>query len=464
MIEIERLGYTDIAHLATGGEGRLYVCEKQGRKYVAKVVRPLGASQVDLLEQINALKSKYFPHIVDIVQSPDHTILIRDYVAGTTLAEEIRKNGAYHYARAKEIIYGVCNALRTLHVIKPHPIIYRDLKPDNVIITPGGDVRLIDFGIARYYQQESLHDTVLAGTRGYTAPEVMTGMQSDERSDVYSIGLVFYELLTGKSMQDPPYQIRPVAENNEFLPDYLDDIIAKATDVNQRNRYASVDEFVSALENGKKDRQAQTRKKRNRLLLAVLCLTVILAAVAAFLLPGLKKETFETLLALDFHEESDLCYLSGGDLQIQDGCLNLLGGWCSVNSLIESGTIVHFRIQFPQKTGDEDSYVSLSQTKQDGLHSEFQVFGSCEYAFSQSGDDVALTTRYQKFSGTPVANMGQMLDVILYTTPANSAIYAFVYDSQTENLAYTAYRLPSSVDDTRYGITVLTQLRRTPGS
>jgi len=458
MEELERLGYTDIARLATGGEGSLYTCEKQGRTYVAKVVSPMDAAQIDLLNRINALKSEYFPHIVDIVQSADHTIIIREYIAGTTLAEEIKKNGAYHYNRAREIIYGICSALRMLHAMKPNPVIYRDLKPDNVMITAEGDVRLIDFGIARYYQQESFRDTVPAGTRGYTAPEVMAGMQSDERSDVYSIGLVFYELLTGKSLQDPPYQIRPVAENNEFLPDYLDDIIANATDISQPNRYASIDEFVYALENSKKSKAAQKKKKRRIILFSVLGLVVILAAIAAFLLSKLKKEAVETLLALDFNEESDLCYLTGDDMQIQDGYLNLLGGWCSVDYLVESGTIVHFRIKLPPKSDDEDSYVSLSQAGQGGAYSEFQVFGSCEYAFSQEENNVVSSTQYQKFSGTPVANTGQMLDIILYTDPGSNAIYAFLYDSQTENLAYAAYRLPANVDNTRCSITIMTQL------
>jgi serine/threonine-protein kinase len=148
--------------------------------------------------------------------------------------------------------------------MKPHPIIFRDLKPDNIIITPDGHLKLIDFGIARYYKEEATRDTMLAGTKGYTAPEVMAGMQSDERSDVYSIGLVFYELLSGKSLQYPPYQIRPVAENNEFLPDYLDEIIAKATNINQTERYASIDEFIYELENIKDIKVRQKKEKRKR--------------------------------------------------------------------------------------------------------------------------------------------------------------------------------------------------------
>jgi len=235
MKELEQRGYFHITHLATGGEGNVYTCEKDGEKYIAKFISMLDPEQLDILKSINALRSEYFPKIIEILNIEGKTVIIREYIEGTTLADEIKKNNSYSFFRAKEIIFEICNALRALHTMKPHPVIYRDLKPENIIITRDGKVKLIDFGIARYYKQESVRDTVLAGTKGYTAPEVMAGMQSDERSDIYSVGLLLYELLSGRSLQDPPYQIRPVAENNEYLPDYIDEIIAKATDINQTN-------------------------------------------------------------------------------------------------------------------------------------------------------------------------------------------------------------------------------------
>ena len=207
----------------------------------------------------------------------------------------------------------------------PHPIVYRDLKPDNIIITPDGRAKLIDFGIARYYKQEATRDTLLAGTKGYTAPEVMAGMQSDERSDIYSLGLLFYELLSGKSLRDSPYQIRPVAENNEFVPDYVDEIIAKAADINQINRYSSIEEFVYDLENKKEIKQAEksrTRKKR-----IVITALVILGLSAILSMPFLSGEKVETLLELDFEDERDIYYIGGyqnpqGRFNVKDGILD----------------------------------------------------------------------------------------------------------------------------------------------
>ena len=351
MEEIERLGYGNLIHLASGGEGEVYTCEKQDVKYIVKIVNTLKDEQIDMLKRVNALRNEYYPCIVDIIVSAEKTIIIREYIEGTTLTEEIKKNGAFAYRRAKEIIFDICSALHVLHVMKPNPIIYRDLKPDNVIITPTGKVKLIDFGIARYHKQDSICDTVLAGTKGYTAPEVMTGMQSDERSDIYSIGLIFYELLSGRSLQDPPYQIRPVAENNEFIPDYLDEIIAKATDIDQTKRYASIDEFIYVLENIKNIKVKQKKKRRKRRYITALAVVGLLAAAAVLAFPLLQQHELETILDLQFDnaEDADWLEIHGPDAEntvpqdcVADGAF-LLEQEAMLKYALEPGQIVHIR-------------------------------------------------------------------------------------------------------------------------
>jgi serine/threonine protein kinase len=458
MKALKQLGYTNLVHLATSGEGEVYICEKQGTKYIIKVVSPLENEQLKILNRVNALRNEYFPRIVNIINNEEKTIIIREYIAGTTLAEELKKNKYFSCSRAKEIIFDICSALRVLHSMKPHPIIFRDLKPDNIIITPDGHLKLIDFGIARYYKEEATRDTMLAGTKGYTAPEVMAGMQSDERSDVYSIGLVFYELLSGKSLQYPPYQIRPVAENNEFLPDYLDEIIAKATNINQTERYASIDEFIYELENIKDIKVRQKKEKRKRRLFIVLAVVAALTVIAALIIPALTVENVETLLELEFDDEADLNYFIGGDLEIEDGCLHVLGGWCDLDYRAASGTLTHFRVKLPQKEGGKDHMVGIRQERASGEFTEYRIYGTCEFLFFHNTDSTNyVTTWYQKLSGTPIANMGQILDIIFYTNEDNSAVYAFIYDSENESLAYIAYQIPEFLDDENYTIGVMSE-------
>ena len=242
-------GYVYQKHLSTGGEGEVHLIKSVDKQFVAKIIPRLSGESLEVLNTIRELNLSGIPKIHEIFDYEDKSVIIREYAEGTTLLEEIRKNEFLSLKRAKTITLKICDILHKLHRAKPNPIIYRDLKPENIIITPDGDVRLIDFGIARYYKMESARDTVLAGTKGYTAPEVLAGMQSDARSDVYSAGLLFYEMLTGKNLLLPPFQIRPVKESNELLPEYLDAIIEKATDLNQTNRYKTIEDFIQAIQN-----------------------------------------------------------------------------------------------------------------------------------------------------------------------------------------------------------------------
>lgn len=201
----EMRGYTYVRALSKSGEGDVCLHEKDGALFVVKTVSRLNDEQAGILNRIRSFESGYFPRIVECVDAGGQTTVILEYIEGSTLHDEIRKNGTFSLRRAREILLEICKALKVLHNARPNPIIYRDLKPKNVIITPVGGVKLIDFGIARYHKADAARDTMLAGTQGYTAPEVMAGLQSDERSDVYSLGLVFYEMLSGKSLLDPPY-------------------------------------------------------------------------------------------------------------------------------------------------------------------------------------------------------------------------------------------------------------------
>ena len=253
-------GYTITKEIGSGGEGHVYLCEKNGKTMILKVVPELNEGQVEILYRVNNIKSPYFPQINEIINDAGNTYILREYIEGNTLREELKKNGSFSYNRAKQIFFELCTALDTLHNAKPEPIIHRDLKPENIIITPQGNVRLIDFGIARSFKPDSVRDTVLAGTDGYTAPEVRTGFQSDRRSDIYSLGILLYEMLCGKGILEPPFQVRPLHESNPFLPKELDDIIYKAVDPQQIVRYQNAVEFRAAVEAIQVEKPRRSRK------------------------------------------------------------------------------------------------------------------------------------------------------------------------------------------------------------
>ena len=123
----------------------------------------------------------------------------------------------------------ICEALEYLHTRKP-AIIYRDMKPSNVMLKPDGNIKIIDFGIAREYKEQSLADTVSLGTKGYAAPEQFGGKgQTAARTDVYCLGVTLYHLVTGHSPCDPPYEIYPIRHWNPQLDPGLEAVIEKCT-------------------------------------------------------------------------------------------------------------------------------------------------------------------------------------------------------------------------------------------
>jgi len=248
MGEIRKRGYEIIRELASGGEGKVYLCKKDGGLFALKVTLRLCREQIETLERIQRLGGEHFPALREIFYDAHNTYLVRAYVEGYTLAEELARNGGFAFVRAKQIVRSLCDGLRLLHGARPEPIIYRDLKPENIILTSGGDVRIIDFGIARRYKPEASRDTRPAGTAGYTAPEILSGFQSDARSDVFSLGVILYEMLSGRRMRQPPYQIRPLKENAPYLPKGVDTVIQKATRPRPIDRYENVDAFWKALE------------------------------------------------------------------------------------------------------------------------------------------------------------------------------------------------------------------------
>ena len=122
------------------------------------------------------------------------------------------------------------------------------MKPANIMLQPNGNIKLIDFGIAREYKEQNLEDTVSLGTKGYAAPEQFGGKgQTDQRTDIYCLGVTLYHLVTGKNPCEPPYEIYPIRYWNPKLSAGLESIILKCTQLNPEDRYQSCAELLYAI-------------------------------------------------------------------------------------------------------------------------------------------------------------------------------------------------------------------------
>ncbi|MDE6434101.1 MAG: serine/threonine protein kinase [Lachnospiraceae bacterium] len=231
------------------------------------------------------------PRIVDIINDKGTVFVVMDYIEGRTLSEILKKDGPQPQDKVVEWAKDLCKALDYLHSMTP-PIIYRDMKPSNIMVKPDGRVKLIDFGTAKEFDVESLADTTALGTRGYAAPEQFGDAKgrgiykTDARTDIYSLGATLYHVLTGRNPSEPPYVIKPIREWNPLLSGGLEKLIVKCTMANPENRYQNCTELFYALENYEKlddaFRKESFRKMQSFFISAVLTLCFGITAMIGY--------------------------------------------------------------------------------------------------------------------------------------------------------------------------------------
>lgn len=215
------------------------------------------------------------PRIVDIIDKEDAIYVVMDYIEGEPLNKILAKTGAQTQETVIEWAKDLCEVLDYLHTQNP-PIIYRDMKPANIMLQPNGNIKLIDFGIAREYKEHNMEDTVSLGTKGYAAPEQFGGQgQTDARTDIYCLGVTLYHLLTGKNPCEPPYEIYPIRYWNAELSSGLENIILKCTQLNPEDRYQSCAELFYALMHYEEADESYRKRQKNKFKLFIS--TVILS-------------------------------------------------------------------------------------------------------------------------------------------------------------------------------------------
>ena len=245
--------YKILKILGQGGMSKVYMAEniKLGNYWAIKEIYKKPDSQIDFLVEPNILKRlnhPLLPRIFDIIEEDSAVYIIVDYIEGMSLDRELAKVGKFPESLVINWARQICEVLAYLHSFKPNPIIYRDMKPSNIILMPDGSIKLIDFGIAREYKNNSDSDTVYIGTRGYAAPEQYGGSQTNVMTDIYSLGVTLYSLVTGKKPNDPPYGIKPFGSPDINLSETLLHIIVKCTRQDPSQRYQSVREIITELD------------------------------------------------------------------------------------------------------------------------------------------------------------------------------------------------------------------------
>ncbi len=188
------------------------------------------------------------PKVVDFFSEGDRKYLIMEYIEGETLEKKalaypdfIPEEKVLHY------IIQIAKVLLYLHNHKPNPVIFRDLKPSNILVTAEERVKLVDFGIARLFMTDKSRDTVILGTPGYASPEQYGRAQTDQRSDIFSFGATMYFLLTKEDPGKSPFHFQPPTVKNPAISKRLEEIVLKSVSLLPENRYQTMEALIEEL-------------------------------------------------------------------------------------------------------------------------------------------------------------------------------------------------------------------------
>lgn len=248
--------YEILREIGHGGMSVVYLAMDThlNKQWAVKEIKKKGSGKNDeiivnsLLAEANLMKRldhAALPRIVDIIDNGVTIYVVMDYIEGESLDKILNE----YVAQPEELVIGwamqLCDALAYLHAQKP-PIIYRDMKPANIMLKPEGNIKIIDFGIAREYKEQSLADTTVLGTKGYAPPEQYSG-QTDARSDIFALGMTMHHLLTGIDPRSGE-AYAPVRMWNPELSEGIELIIDKCVEPAPENRYQNCSDLLYDLE------------------------------------------------------------------------------------------------------------------------------------------------------------------------------------------------------------------------
>lgn len=279
--------YEILKLLNTGGmNSAIYLAldKKLNRQWAIKKVRKSSSQTTSMLMAeasiMKNLDHPMLPRIVGIEEDPKFFYIIMDFVQGENLKTVVTSSGPQ--AQDTVVSWGVklCDVLTYLH---GKGIVYRDMKPANIMLSPDGNIKLIDFGIAREYKENASEDTTALGTEGYAAPEQYEGKgQTDARTDVYGMGITLFQLLTGVNPSSYKENIFSIRLQNPNLSSGLDKIILKCTNKDPKKRYQSTEELKKALLNYRKldDKFLKKQKKVIKKFFTLLGLSTLCFVIA----------------------------------------------------------------------------------------------------------------------------------------------------------------------------------------
>ena len=234
--------------LGKGGTGSVYQCRniELGNRWAVKHI-PVDRINDKTMSEIEILKRLYhlsLPRIVDVFRDEQGLYIVESNIEGITLDKLLKQYGSFELSKVIDWSLELCDILKYLHNVRPKPIIYRDLKPANIIVTQGSRLVLIDFGISQELCKYEPMDTFLAGTSAYAAPEqLIKGGRTDQRTDIFSLGATIYQLLYGRLSKGKG----DIGLDKDKKSAGINEVIAKCMKNNRSDRYQRIEEIQQEL-------------------------------------------------------------------------------------------------------------------------------------------------------------------------------------------------------------------------
>ncbi len=338
--------YKILDQIGKGGMSVVYraVVERANKMWAVKVVRKDGKNDYNIVKQnliaeietLKEVKHPKLPEIADIIDNEDTYIIIMDYIEGRSLEDIWREKGSQSEKNVIEWAKQLCEVLGYLH---SKNIIYRDMKPSNVMLQPNGEVTIIDFGTAKKYVVD-FGDTTGLGTAGYAAPEQYGGLgHTDSTTDIYALGMTMYALVTNTDPQREYIENTSIRLKNPNLSEELDQIISKCTRRERAERYQSCAELLYDLENI----EIIGQKKKKQAFTKLIMFSVSLLLSAGFAVTGFLMNSQAKSKATDYYAQ-------------------MINDASQTSNAKEKIELYKQAIEISEKSGDADAYLGLIQT------------------------------------------------------------------------------------------------------
>lgn len=410
MLEIGSLvdgKYRILSEIGHGGMSVVYMAinEKANKTWAVKEVRKDGKMDFNIVRQglmaeietLKKLKHPNLPSIVDVIEDEDSFIIVMDYIEGRSLDKIIEENGAQPESYVVEWAKQLCDVFGYLHSRTP-AIIYRDLKPANIMLKPDGNIMVIDFGTAKNYEID-LGETTGIGTIGYAAPEQYIGSglgRTDARTDIYCLGITMYHLLTNVDPCKNLISDKSIRAVNPALSHGLDAIIQKCTEYQPDDRYQTCAELMYDLENYEILEPLYKKKQKRKLFSFVF--TIIMAVV--FAITGVVLNFMASQKATDIYESK--LYEASKSVDYE-----------------EKLDLYKECIAIPNKAGEKEAYLEMIQTFKDN-----------DGAFTQ--DEASMLIKYIKNNKSALQQNEENYTEICFET-GKLYWYYFHYENATKD-------------------------------